>query len=103
MELGALVCTATSPRCGICPLRKYCAACRQGLQQEIPGQRISPKGIVAEDVAVVIRRENRILLVQRPVSGRWPGLWEFPHDQVRIKETHKTAARRVAKDLVGLH
>ena len=25
MELGALVCTATSPRCGECPLRKECA------------------------------------------------------------------------------
>ncbi|MDO5671153.1 MAG: A/G-specific adenine glycosylase [Corynebacterium sp.] len=25
MELGALVCTATSPQCGVCPLREECA------------------------------------------------------------------------------
>jgi A/G-specific adenine glycosylase len=26
MELGALVCTAASPRCGACPVREHCAA-----------------------------------------------------------------------------
>lgn len=25
MDLGAMICTATAPRCGTCPLRRYCA------------------------------------------------------------------------------
>jgi A/G-specific adenine glycosylase len=58
--------------------------------------------VTVREVAVVIRRGNRVLLVQRPLTGRWSGMWEFPHDQVGAKETNKAAARRVAKDLVGL-
>jgi A/G-specific adenine glycosylase len=30
MELGALVCTARSPHCSACPLRRVCAWCRSG-------------------------------------------------------------------------
>src|SRR4029077_16657744 len=103
MELGALLCTATRPNCEICPLKNCCLACRRGRQEEIPGRRTSPKEVVSHEVAVVVRRGNQVLMVQRPVSGRWPGLWEFPHDQVRNQETHEAAARRVAKHLVGLH
>ena len=36
MELGALVCTPTAPRCGECPLAADCAARRLGLQAVIP-------------------------------------------------------------------
>jgi A/G-specific adenine glycosylase len=102
MELGALICAPARPNCDICPLRTCCQACRRGLQQEIPGPRTPPKKVVVQEVAVVVRRGNRILLVQRPLSGRWPGMWEFPHDQVRVKETHEAAARRIAKELLGL-
>ena len=102
MELGALVCTPARPGCNDCPLKTCCVACRRGLQREIPGPRLSPSEVVVQEVAVVIRRGNRVLLVQRPLSGRWAGMWEFPHDQVNAEETHERAARRVAKKLVGL-
>ncbi|RMF05515.1 MAG: A/G-specific adenine glycosylase, partial [Chloroflexi bacterium] len=36
MELGATVCTPTSPRCAGCPLRKWCRARQLGLQSELP-------------------------------------------------------------------
>src|SRR5262249_21305074 len=36
MELGALVCTPTQPRCAECPLAARCAARRLGLQEAIP-------------------------------------------------------------------
>jgi len=102
MELGALVCTPAKPRCGNCPLKKCCVACRRGLQCEIPGQRPSPNEVVIQEVAVVVRRKNRVLMVQRPLTGRWPGMWEFPHGQVGNGETHESAAQRVIWDLVGL-
>ena len=40
MELGALVCTPTAPRCGECPLAADCAARRLGLQAVIPARRL---------------------------------------------------------------
>jgi A/G-specific adenine glycosylase len=36
MELGAVVCTPRSPRCGACPLAKACVARACGRQEEIP-------------------------------------------------------------------
>ena len=36
MELGALVCTATAPRCDDCPLATGCVARRLGLQERFP-------------------------------------------------------------------
>jgi A/G-specific adenine glycosylase len=102
MELGALVCTPAKPRCDNCPLKTCCVACRRGLQCEIPGQRPSPNEVVIQEVAVVVHRKNRVLVVQRPLTSRWPGMWEFPHDQVGDRETHESAAQRVIRDLVGL-
>jgi A/G-specific adenine glycosylase len=102
MELGALVCTPNSPRCPVCPLRQCCEACRSGLQDEIPGRQSSPKEKTVQEVAVVVRRRNRVLLVQRPDKERWGGMWEFPHGEVSGEETHESAAARIAQELVGL-
>jgi A/G-specific adenine glycosylase len=102
MELGALVCTPRAPQCSSCPLSKYCQAKRLGIQDKIPGLRISPRGKRVREVAVVIRRGNRVLLVQRPTTGRWAGLWEFPHDQVRSAESLLLATSRIARNHVGM-
>jgi A/G-specific adenine glycosylase len=37
MELGALVCTAASPRCGDCPVARECAWLAAGRPAEAPG------------------------------------------------------------------
>jgi A/G-specific adenine glycosylase len=42
MELGALVCTPTAPRCSECPLAARCAAFQQGLQEQIPARAPAP-------------------------------------------------------------
>lgn len=102
MELGALVCTPRAPQCGVCPISDCCEAKRKGLQESIPHRPITPKQIAVIEVAVVIRRADRVLLVQRPLGGRWGGLWEFLHDKIRFSESYKSAARRIVRSLVGL-
>jgi A/G-specific adenine glycosylase len=102
MELGALVCTSTAPRCMSCPLAKNCVANQNGLQQIIP-RRPGPQAIVdVQEVAVVIRRGSRMLLVQRPPEGRWAGLWEFPHGPLKPNETHEQGAARIVPELTGV-
>jgi A/G-specific adenine glycosylase len=39
MELGATICTPRAPQCLICPVAKFCAARKQGLQEKIPQKR----------------------------------------------------------------
>jgi A/G-specific adenine glycosylase len=102
MELGSLVCTPTSPRCGECPLRTKCVAHREGLQEVIPFRPPPPKVVDVHEAAVVLRQGKRVLLVQRPPTGRWANLWEFPHGELVEKETYDQAALRLLKGLTGL-
>jgi len=79
MELGALVCTPTSPNCAKCPLAKACAAREGGTQTEYPvksGKRPLP---VRKVSAVIVRdAKGRVLLVQNREGGLLKGLWELP-------------------------
>jgi A/G-specific adenine glycosylase len=95
MELGALVCTPTKPRCPQCPLRSRCQANLLQRQERIP-LRVRPASTVAvHEVAVIVQRRSRFLLVQRPDQGRWANMWEFPHHVREPAEAPADAARRL--------
>jgi A/G-specific adenine glycosylase len=102
MELGALICTPLAPRCEDCPLGKRCRARRRGIQDVIPPP-TRPLAIqeVAE-VAMVVFRGTRVLLVQRPPEGRWANLWEFPHAPVKKGEDAAAACTRLLADCAGI-
>jgi A/G-specific adenine glycosylase len=102
MELGALVCTPQAPRCGACPLAQHCQAHERGLQEDIPRRPPDPVIEHVAEVAVVVRKGPRVLLVQRPGQGRWAGMWEFPHRSLQDAEDHDAAARRLLADLGGI-
>lgn len=103
MELGALVCTPTAPRCDDCPIQQCCEARRLSLQDSIPFRPAPPQQETVREVAIVPRRAGRLLLVQRPANAaRWANLWEFPHGELIRKETHEAAALRLLKDLTGV-
>jgi A/G-specific adenine glycosylase len=102
MELGALVCSATSPTCASCPLAPRCVAREQGRAEQIPVRKPPPATTAVRETAVVVRREGRVLLVQRPDSGRWASLWEFPHGPVAEGESPDQAASRLVGELTGM-
>ncbi len=102
MELGALVCTPVAPKCVSCPLAQRCCAYRDGRQEEIPVRAPPPTPILMRELAVVLRRKDRVLLLQRPENGRWGGMWEFPHAPLQDGESAEAAARRVLVELTGL-
>jgi A/G-specific adenine glycosylase len=102
MELGALVCTPAAPRCDACPLAGHCVARQLGLQAEIPARPEAAATEEGREAAVVLRRGEQVLLVQRPSEGRWANLWEFPHGPLADGETHEAAAVRLLRQLTGL-
>jgi A/G-specific adenine glycosylase len=101
MELGALVCTPAAD-CPRCPLARECVARRLGLQAQIPAPERPPEVVEVREVAVAVRRGNRLLLVQRPGHGRWAGMWEFPHGEAAGPRTGKAAAARLLEELTGI-
>jgi A/G-specific adenine glycosylase len=102
MELGALVCTPAVPHCEQCPLAGPCTARRLSLQESIPARSPSQRVTSVQEAAVAILRGDEVLLVQRPSTGRWASLWEFPHASLEAGETHDDAARRLVAQLTGL-
>ena len=54
------------------------------------------------EAAVVIRRDDRVLLCRRPDRGRWAGMWEFPHAELRDGESLEVGTKRVVAELMGL-
>ncbi len=101
MELGALVCTPAGPRCAGCPLSARCEAYRQGRQEEIPPRAARARPTPVNEVAVVVRRGGRVLLVRRPATGRWANMWEVPRGERGGGEGVEEAARRIAGVGIG--
>ena len=78
MDLGSGVCTGRSPRCDECPVATLCLARQTGLETEIPTPKRKPAAESRHEVALIVRRRGRVLLLRRPEGQRWAGLWDFP-------------------------
>lgn len=103
MELGALVCTPSRPRCAACPIASLCAARRLGLAAAIPLRPTSRPTRAVREAGVVVFRRKQVLVVRRANSAsRWAGLWEFPHGELHPGEAFETAALRLLKEQTGI-
>jgi A/G-specific adenine glycosylase len=99
MELGALVCSPSQPRCGACPVAAGCAARRQGRVEELPGRARAPRPTARRFVAFVIWRRGRLLVRQRPAGVVNAHLWELPNVEVPPGEA---GLERAARGVLGL-
>ncbi|WP_083249695.1 A/G-specific adenine glycosylase [Planococcus maritimus] len=78
MELGALICTPTSPKCLLCPVRDHCSAFHEGKETELPVKTKAKKTRVANFAMAAIRSGDKILMEQRPAKGLLAGMWQYP-------------------------
>jgi A/G-specific adenine glycosylase len=78
MELGAMLCTPTSPKCLICPVAEFCRAREAGQQESLPVKAKAKAPRPVDVVAAVVWHEGRVLISRRPPDGLLGGLWEFP-------------------------
>lgn len=115
MELGAMVCTPHRPSCLVCPLAASCEA-RAHDQQELfpPAKAVRPVPIIVAVTAVLSpppaasQQAAPVLLVRRPATGLWGGLWEPPSlwlaEEAGEQPAESPAAglRRLLTDRLGL-
>jgi A/G-specific adenine glycosylase len=84
MDLGATVCLRLKPKCEQCPLRETCIAYRENRIADFPQTKPKPVLPVKETSWLVIQNENLdVLLIKRPFTGIWGGLWSFPECEER--------------------
>ena len=91
MDLGATVCTRSSPNCNQCPLEKDCKANQQGNQQDYPGKKPKKKLPIKTSCFLMIQNNRgELLLEQNPPTGLWGGLWVFPQCEStdQLEETY---------------
>ena len=104
MELGAMVCTPSTPLCDRCPLQNICRAHDAGTEDDYP---ITPesKPVPHHDIAVglVFSDDGDQLLIQRrPDDGLLGGLWEFPGGKQEDGESMDAACRREVREELGI-
>ena len=78
-DLGASICSPTSPACGVCPWMENCGARRLGIAAELP--RRAPKKDRPTRHGVhfwLSDASGNVLLRRRPVSGLLGGMVELP-------------------------
>ncbi len=100
MELGATICTPTSPRCPECPVAKQCQALAQGLERELPqlAKRKAPTEVAT--AAAYVRRGDAVLLRQLPAdAARWAGLWVLPFVELSRTEKAPVGALRALSEI----
>jgi len=79
MDLGAMICTRTKPKCGQCPLEKHCIAHREHEETRYPSSKPKKAIPVKSTIMLMIKNpQNEIFLIKQPSSGIWGGLWILP-------------------------
>jgi A/G-specific adenine glycosylase len=78
MDLGATICTRSDPTCLLCPVQSDCVARITGRTNEIPAAKPTKKIPHRTQRYVLARHADSVLLVKRPPSGIWGGLWCLP-------------------------
>lgn len=78
MELGARICTPTSPKCDECPVRGYCEARRLKIQETLPVKSKKPKKKHKTMAVIFIENQDQCMLEKRGTEGLLANLWGFP-------------------------
>lgn len=78
MDLGAMVCTRSRPKCELCPLNSMCVASASQSWAQYPGKK--PKQTLPQRTGyfLLLQHGDNVLLSQRPPAGLWGGLFCFP-------------------------
>ena len=78
MDLGAMVCLKSRPKCEVCPLTPYCESYRHGTQASYPEKKPAKPRPRKQTLMLLHRYQQQVLLYRRPPSGIWGGLWSLP-------------------------
>ena len=78
MDLGAMVCTRSKPKCGLCPLQSNCRANAEQNWQVYPGKKTKKALPERESYFLLLEKDGKVALEQRENAGLWGGLYCFP-------------------------
>lgn len=77
MDLGATLCTRSSPNCEQCPMQSNCQAFSLDKMTEYPHKKPKKEKPIKSTVQLMIIEDDKVLLEKRPLTGIWGGLHCF--------------------------
>jgi A/G-specific adenine glycosylase len=103
MELGATICSPQRPVCLVCPISELCQARKSGDAARYPlRQAARPVPVVHALTLVLSRPGGEVLLLRRPPSGLWGGLWEPPTLTLNPDENERSGLLRLGREVLSL-
>lgn len=90
MELGALCCTPTSPKCQDCPVADHCLALANGTVAERPVKSTKVKVRERHLLYIIYIYKEGMWVHQRGAGDIWQGLWEPYSIEIEQKEERET-------------
>lgn len=79
MELGAFVCRPRKPRCGDCPVRRFCGARRAGDPEAWPRPKPAKASVAMVVPLYLVRDGERILFIRSAGDALMAGMAHLPH------------------------
>lgn len=78
MDMGAMICVRSKPKCPVCPIISTCQAYRDKTIENYPGKRTKVPLPEKNSYFLMIQYQQSIWLEKRPTGGIWSGLYCFP-------------------------
>lgn len=78
MDMGAMLCTRSSPKCQLCPIAAGCEAHALGKETAFPTKKPKRTHPHRKAYFIIFQYQDRVWLELRPSIGLWGGLWCFP-------------------------
>ena len=78
MDIGAMVCTRTKPKCELCPLNFECLAYQNHSWEKFPAKKPKKDMPEKDTYFLILSKNGKVCLEQRENSGLWGGLFCFP-------------------------
>ncbi|MBF0219073.1 MAG: A/G-specific adenine glycosylase [Gammaproteobacteria bacterium] len=101
MDLGALICRRHTPLCSRCPLQSHCLAHTTDTVAAYPQAATRKERPQRHCYLLLIEQNQHYLLLQRPPSGIWGGLWSPPEWSPDLKQI--TAVEIWCQQKLGLN
>ena len=86
MDLGAVICVRSKPKCFDCPLNAQCYAHKHEKVDQLPGKKPKKARPKRSVYWLICLQNNQVTLHKRPPSGIWGGLWCFPEIEKNTDE-----------------
>ena len=96
MDIGAMVCTRTKPKCELCPLNLECLAYQNHSWETFPAKKPKKDMPEKDTYFLILSKNGKVYLEQRENSGLWGGLFCFPQFEDKASLLHFLAQEKVS-------